>query len=413
MILQNVSDVPVAKPLVELLADIQNTTWSAFHLENNASRLEIVSRLYLCVASWFWSLYVPDIPLDPILASQAVDSLNWTEWEETIGEAAVEGCAFDEAGGKGMCRLDYLADRLLALHANVQEGQISQPRAEAQYQEILVSLFTELRSCTNILSTSEIMQGILAGDTEATLSQLENLQASLASIHQRLEVFYATYSDIVQPIMVALGTAIVGLGVRKHFAAVKTRGSLSTSLSKAVKTLVSKPSAVLLDSLAAIDLHTSATTGEAAAVPPATELLLRLHALAAHRKITIHFPDPKQLSTICSAYEQVFALWTIDHKRAEQAREQAESIYRSRRDDFKAAEDAAREEEELLALFPTFQGLEELDGNMERTSGASTNRKTLLQYEDVDYIFRAHLLLFGHSSDQDEEEVRCPRRNTC
>ncbi|KAK9894542.1 P-loop containing nucleoside triphosphate hydrolase protein [Cystobasidium minutum MCA 4210] len=368
--------------------------------------LRVTTRIYIAAARWIWSLYLPDISLDPALASQAVESLHRTEWDETLAEAAVEAVELREAGAEGGTRFDLSVRRLQSLETTLQAIEKNvKPRSVGRTQEILAALHLELRSCAKILQDSDILYGISAEAKVPTLSQLENLKSSLVAIYRRLSTSYQEYADIVQPLLTGLGAAILGVGACIHTTSLAGYGSLPHLLSTAAGCLVSKPSAAHLKAVKEIELPTSQDTEELASVPPAAGTLLRLHAVAVAKEITTSALDGSAYESISTAYAHLFTLWTIDHKRAEQARLQSESIYRSRREDFQVAADAQQEEEELLSLFPTFNDLDESEIPQTNSDGADTNRKTLLQYDDIISTYQAHMTLFGKQAGGSESDV--------
>lgn len=368
--------------------------------------LHDLSRLYLCLAACFWRLYVPDIPLDPLLASHAINALYKRETQKLLAEASVEGLAVGEPGGTGARRLECIVSRLADLASRLQDTD-SLDREDGSAQELLTALFAELRACSNVLLQSEILEAIVTQDGLATRPQLENLQGSLVSIHARLGAFYGSYSDLVQPVTLALGSAILGLGIRIHHSQIAEQGRLPTIVSDVVRRLVSRPSSTASQALVDLELPTSANTNVLPSVPPATTPLLTLQAIAAMKEDGRCQLQESEMRRIYLAYDQIYALWTIDHKRAEQARIQSESIYRSRREDVQVASDAAQEEEELLSLFPTF---DDPDDSSAPTSSLpegsdNSNGKTLLRYADIRSVYSVHKQLFTHNEVSDLKTV--------
>lgn len=357
--------------------------------------LAATAKVYVAVAAWFWALYVPDIPIDPTLASQAVDALHRTEWNELLADATVERSALQDSGGLGGIRFDTTVRRLQHLDSLLQDLGGIRPRDKARLQELLASLFSELRSCGRILQESEVLNAITSENDSPSQPQLENLQSSLIAIHRRLETFYKGHADIIQPLATSLGVAVLGLGIRIHQLSLASHGNLPHVMSVAASKLVALPTAVGLQELKRIELPTSADSTDLATISPAAGTLVRMYALAASREITTRALDPTDYQIIKTSYEHLFTLWTIDHKRAEQARLQSESIYRSRREDFQVAADAAQEEEELLSLFPKFEDLGGVDQSSSVSGSPESAGGTLLRYEDILHTHRAHEALFG------------------
>lgn len=363
--------------------------------------LPALSRVYVCLARWFWSLYVPDIPLDPLLSSQALRSLYERETANLVAEAAIEDEATRSPGGRGARRLEVVTYRLKILeqclkvtHAGVRQGESS--------HESLMALFTELRACTTVLLGSDVLLAISEGTETVPRPQLENLQTSLVAIHTRLKTFYTAYSDLVKPITLALGSAALGLGISISVAKEAHRVQTASTITDITAKLITWPSLASSRHLPEIALPTSISADVPAPIPPASGPLLTLRAIAATRVDYTEHLGVRTLQQICAAYEKVFTLWTIDRKRAEQERLQSESIYRSRRQDVEIASEAAQEEADLRSLFPTFDG----EGEGQAQIRSAPNAKTLLRYDDLRSIYETHTQLFSPRGSKDLLQVR-------
>lgn len=393
------SDIPGALSLARSIQHLIDAR------QNPQASLAATAKVYVTVAAWSWALYVPDIPIDPTLASQAVDELHRIEWNEMLADATVERGALKDPGGLGGIRFDTTVRRLQHLDSLLRDLEGTKPRGKARLQELLASLFLELRSCGRILQESDVLNAITSENGSPSQPQLENLQSSLIAIHRRLGTFYKGYADIIQPLATSLGVAVLGLGIRIHLLSLASHGKLSHIISVAASKLAALPTAVGLQELKRIELPTSADSTDLVTISPAAGTLVRLYALAAAREITTRDLDPTDYQVIKTSYEHLFTLWTIDHKRAEQARLQSESIYRSRREDFQVAADAAQEEEELLSLFPKFEDLGSVDQSSNVSGLPESGGGTLLRYEDILHTHRAHEALFGEQLNGSEHTV--------
>lgn len=358
-----------------------------------------LSRLFAAFATWYWRLYVPDIPLDPLLASHVAHALYTQETEGLLAAAVVADADTGTLGGQGARRLDLIAARIQTLEERLPSASLIS-RDDTSSQELLTALYTELRACTGLLLNSNILESIVQETGHSTRPQLENLQASLVSIHTRLQAFYVAYSDLVRPLTVGLGSAILGLGIRIQELHTAGQGRLQSVVTEAVIRLVARPSHATARALVNLEMPTSLGHAEQSSVAPAAASLLTLQAFATLTRGGQTNLSVQDFNAVFSAYDQIYALWTIDHKRAEQARIQSESIYRSRRQDIEVASDAAQEEEELLALFPTFDDLQKSE---DLTISSSVARiaptGNLLRIEDISAVYAAHSILFSSEED--------------
>jgi hypothetical protein len=329
------------------------------------------------------------------MAMYAANALLERQRKRLVAAAAVEAKAAEEPGSRGTRQLEVLAERLHALKLNLTEVCAAPSRQEDRDQHMLVGLFAELRSCGNLMLHSEALKSCIDHHLSTSRPQLENLQSSLLFIMGRLDTLYVPYADLVAPLAFGVGACIIGLGIQIHVCYILENERVASTLTKAAESLVKRPSAPHLDELARTKFPIE-EAGHGPAASPAATSLITLRAIAELQDTTQKRLDDKDVDVIHGAYQELFALWTLDHKRAEEARAQSESIYRSRRQDHIDATDAEEEEREMLSLFPTFDDIDDGPGNSSRLSGFPQDRsRTLLTVSDLYAVYEVHEALFA------------------
>ncbi|KAK0187828.1 midasin nuclear AAA ATPase [Armillaria mellea] len=194
----------------------------------------------------------------------------------------------------------------------------------------------------------------------------ETTQQSIHGFLQRLDSVYSDFADIISLLRYSLLHLRMGLRMVKH-------ALLDCSASEAVERLVIallarrifKPFQRLLLELSALVYDASTGVGKQACVGLVEQI-----------------------------YDQMMCLWLHDRKKEAEAEKAAQSLYRTHTSDFAAASESEVEEEEFLALFPSFENVTENDDGISSTRSGAPVPSFVASSQPLE-VFDLHQRLFA------------------
>ncbi|KAL0960750.1 hypothetical protein HGRIS_005773 [Hohenbuehelia grisea] len=371
---------------VVLVGALQRTAIPAFSRLRQArslTRQDTIAALGVCwvsVARLLLELFVPDAPVDPlavrnfahilcrdqedllqaqITLHRQLDSITSVQSENTINK--------------------YLKDCLDAITAQHPSDAKDLSHCIARDPTRLEMFWSEVNQFLhNVISPKRIDQLVkqleLEGETGAL--QANVVQQSIAGFSQRLDAAYSEYDDIALGVQLALGQLRFGLSLMEH-------ASVPSGDECALATAL-----VAFPSIQSTDLLVSDPTSRVPSGFQATQsVLLSLAAFGARIGLGVEIDT----LAIDARYSQALHLWLIDRAKEAEAEKAGQSLYRRNVDTYDAASEVAIEEQEFLALFPSFDDVLERAGGDRISEAKGTQHISLLDmYKLVDIH---HLIL--------------------
>jgi midasin len=341
-----------------------------------------ISRLLL-------NLVIPDTPVDPaVVHSSGYDRMKREESDLNIQVALHQQLEALLTGYEDNDFIRYLTPRLLHIRSDLATSPIVPNRSDVARLHLFWSEVLQFQA--SVLSPSKIdglINAIVRGDEDADLRE-QVTQKSLEGFCQRLDTVYYEFVDISSLLNLAVLYMRFGLRILSESTTMSRTKSPSADM---VMTLLSFPSVNSADRLI-VDFQKVAPSGTTAF----RHVLLTLGALSLEKAIGLQNDYRKQ--SIHMAYEQAMGLWLIDQAKEKQHQEEESTLYR--KVDYNVATDAEIEEEEFLAMFPTFEdALENLANEATSIHSQRTRPSLLVQSEDMSTLLRIHYDLTGFPLD--------------
>ena len=343
-----------------------------------------VGECWVSFGRFLLKLYVPDAPIDP--AGLRRSTIKYWEDQRSIIELQMhmhKALAGRTDGNECNATIQYL-EALLAdmpprssehLLPDVSESRLNVTRLHMFWSEVRQFI-------SQVLSHQKVDHYIAityARDTAAPLHE-QVLQDSLSTFSQRLNAFFADFSDITSPILLGLLSVRLGLSVFTH-----ARFNLSSTLeerSPICKALLAFPSVRSAELLRKITLGSTTTNS------PFAVVLVRLAAISYEvqlgSNIQSHIHDIEQI------YERALGLWSVEQARIEEAEREAQSLYR--RKDEGNLNEAEEEEQDFLSLFPEFEDI--LDPDDRNVQQVHKKPKALIDSAAASRLFEIHQEIF-------------------
>jgi midasin len=331
-----------------------------------------------------WSLYVPNIPIDPAAAAHSRRTY-LARWERKIltrGEIEYRSNESDHVSLS-----DGKVDSLLKDLSHVRNllKDLGTPETRRQPDPAaLNALFSELHYSARYLVSDESLHR-LAGDLQADwtptlITRVATLRDSLAALVSRLDLAYAQFDDILRPIRLALASWSIGfsflLGTARQRAA-----NTPPSLSSYAVDLIRFPAISSADRCYDVDLPSSG-------IGSSTRITL-LRVLAVEYSVACgRVFSTRHVARVRDAYSRLHYLWALDRQREEEEKKQAQSLYRTRDQPDDTVDEEKEAEEEFCRLFPQYE---------EETESASAHPKApthSVTSHDISDLLGAHHRLF-------------------
>ncbi|KAI0822070.1 midasin [Trametes gibbosa] len=348
----------------------------------NENSYLVLGHGWIGLSRFLLELYVPDIPVDPVVVQQCSHQF-WTDQRMLLQS---ELSLHREYEDRTVGRRSNLAIRFLSQELLLAERRVP-PEAKGIYgRSDMIKLHAYWTEVTQFLTqaaspskTNAIISALGFREPDA-LTREQMVQDSTAAFSRRLDSVYPDFADVSGPLQVALLQQRLGL----RFIADASTTSSDPEAHRVAESLVSFPSIEGSETLRT-DVSSSTTSFSL--------VLSKLAATAAD--VASGVERGSCLPELEMIYEQSLGLWLIDKARAEEAEREAQSLYRHKTESSDPENEAELEEREFLALFPEYGDLLDDDS----TSSAHQVRrqpKALVDSDDVKRLSTLHLYLFGY-----------------
>ena len=340
--------------------------------------MQLLGLAWIGVARLILHLSVPDSPVDPAAVQNTIYDLlrhNEEDLKTQIHlheqlEGLVTGNARNDI-------TEVLQSRLLEIQLQLGEcSDIPQrrvlPRLHLFWSEI--SQFT--KSVLDPTKLSALLDALLVGQRDATICETV-LQESLSGFYRRLDTVYPEFSDI--NVILKLAILYMRLGAR-------ILTNCETGDSKMANFLLPNPS-VRSSSKIIYHFEDLKSSGSAVFLPT----LLVVSASSAELALGTRSAEP--LSLVDVAYEQAVGLWHIDRAKETDWQKEINSLYRSSTYGHQPLSDAQIEEEEFLAMFPTFENAFEAAANLGGPNFDAKRPQSHIQASDTISLLHIHFAL--------------------
>ena len=385
---------PALLPLKEQLLPMLQQLLSPSKPQDS-SKLQLLGRCWLALATGILHLYVPDTPVDPAVMQRCASNF-WAAEKDTVTQELNLHLAYG-LHLDGSCDNDstrYLR-QLLAGVEGVAQASTQPEITDRDDVPRLYSFWTEIvQFMSQVLSPTKLHA--LLADLEAGAIHASNrevvVQESLSAFNQRLDTVYPDFSDISGPIQLALLYAKLGI----HLVAdgMKNANESQEQHLHPARAVVAFPSLQSAKLLRRVEVPRSLSVS---AVVPS---LVHLAGIALEAAVTSDVRAPQDQTH--AIFEQVFGLWSVEQSRNAQAERERQSLYRHQDD---AITEAELEEQDFLATFPQFEDVLEDDPTAVHgaTVPAPAKRPILFDPVHVVTLGRLYEILY---SDNDTQPVK-------
>ncbi|KAK0464246.1 midasin nuclear AAA ATPase [Desarmillaria tabescens] len=372
--------------------------FARFNLKSNSRRRTMadLGHCWIAVAKMILHLVIPDVPVDPAAIQSC--ALAYSRDQDTLLSSQIDLHVRLEqmvTGNAENPTTSYLHARRRPFLQYIEQTPTFPYRANVSRIHMF---WSEVTQFVNQVVSSPKIDGLLhlleAEDPAGGLRE-ETTQQSIHGFLQRLESVYSDFADIISLLRYSLLHLRMGLRIIKH---AFLDCSASDAVERLVTALVSFPSvqnaSLLLQSkvsVATADIH------------PFRRLLLELSALVYDASTGVG--KQAHAGLIEQIYDQMMRLWLHDRKKEAEAEKAAQSLYRTHASDFVAASESEIDEQEFLALFPSFEDVTENDdGKSSIRSGAPV--PSFVTSSQPQEVFDLHQRLFmpdRHYPDTDSK----------
>lgn len=339
-------------------------------------KLYRLGHAWVAIGKALLELLVPNVPVDPIAIHNTSARLHQKEFDHVASEIKLhqllEGIM---TGSRDSFILSLLHCRLSAVAEECVDYIAVTGRDDVGILHTYWSEVWQFRS--QVISEGKISSLLYSftNSNENAAQRERVLQESISGFVQRLDRVYPQFGDLNALLKQAMCQLRLGLHL------VFKASSINASATKTIAVLVDYPSVLerpedstdsKLDHISAFDSVYQSLVGMELQI--STKVKLR-HIL----------PRLERL------YDQALGLWLIDQARDAESEAASHSLYRGSVIEHNAITDAELEEQEFLALFPSFE--ESLSGKTSQThQNIHTNK--LLSNGNMAQLSRLHIDLF-------------------
>ncbi|PPQ92825.1 hypothetical protein CVT25_004313 [Psilocybe cyanescens] len=324
------------------------------------------------------NLSVPDTPIDPAVVQNS--RYRCMQNDETNLSTQIRLHQQLEALLTGNQDNDvsmHLAASLEDIRAQLDKLPILPTRANVPRLHLFWSEVIQFQA--NVLPPSKVdaLLNALLHDNEDSSLREQVTQESLAGFYHRLDAVYPDFADI--SIFLKLSIQYMKLGLRL----IVESKPLSDNNIRAewVASLLSFPPACSSNRVIH-NFGNADASGESAS----HNTLLVLAALSLQDSLGIR--TETYLQQLETTYEQIMRLWLIDRAKEKQQIDDDSTLYRKSKLDHLAVTDADLEEEEFLALFPSFEDV--LNDENRRHESHPSRPPVLVQDTDMETLVQIH-----------------------
>lgn len=358
-------------------------------LRDDKVREHAVADLGLCwaaVGSLIIDLFVPDTPIDPAAIKNCTTE-RWRDEQEMVKSQLNLHRQLEElmTGNSTNDFLDFLNASLNDTSTKLTNAPNLPIRKDVSRLHMFWSEVLQFQK--QIISPSKIdglLLLLLAGDPNA-LPREQVTQHSMAGFCQRLDAVYAEYADLSSPLQFAILHLRMGLRLVAN-SSVSSSAPLDPT-TRVASALVAFPSVRSSAALCANPANVG-PSGLAAF----RHLLLSLSAIAMEKALGVNIET--RIQAVDVVYEQALRLWLIDCAKENEMNMAGQSLYRRKKLDHDAIGEAEMEEQEFLALFPSFEDALESEATHHHQKQPHS---TLVQPSEMHQLLTMHNSIIGHS----------------
>ncbi|KAF9464151.1 midasin nuclear AAA ATPase [Collybia nuda] len=358
-------------------------------LHGGKTRDRTIVDLGLCwvaVGTLIIDLFVPDTPIDPASIKNCT-SERWRDERDMLESQLSLHHQLEEltTGNASNDFLEFLDANL----NDVSSKLASAPKVPVRKDVARLHMFWSevLQFQQQVLSPPKIeglISLLLAGDPRASPRE-QVTQQSMAGFSQRLDVVYTEYSDLSAPLQFAILHMRTGLRL--------------VASSNPPTPTTSEPPALVASALAAFPsvrcaaaLCANVVNPGPSGLGPFRRLLVSISAIAMEKALGVNIE--MRIEALDVAYEQALRLWLIDRAKEKEMDTADQSLYRRKNMDHDPIGEAEMEEQEFLALFPSFEDVLESEAVSHTQKQAHS---TLVQPPDAHHLLTLHNAILGNS----------------
>jgi midasin len=367
--LQN-TDVAVLKNQIAELIDALHTMK---HAATRHGRMVALAHTFVCTFACLFRLYISDRPIDPSVSTALSRQSLQHQIQSLQAQLELhEDLEHRMSGNQDNEVISYLQNKLRDYESDLD----SQPTLPLRSGTARLHMFwSEVHQFENqIIKSAALLEmvSLLKEGDHAVRVQEQMVQQSVLGFCQRLESVYQELADISAPLIFALLHLRIGL----HLARWSWTDVSQPHTTQFCSNLVSFPTV------------SAATYDVGPGTPPLQGLLLSLSQTAFEHSIGVGLEAGK----VDAYLEKALHLWRAEQAKKAEAELSSQSIYRSKIIQSESVDDSKREEEELRALFPTY---EEEDN---RQPVISSNTASTFGLSDMSDLVEIHRICFGPSA---------------
>lgn len=313
---------------------------NADELSSSETAVSHLGRCWIGLSRVILDLFIPDVPVDPaamirhavVYAQDQADFLN----QQIAFHVHLELRTAANKTNDVIAYLEASAKDLL---------KTTRPSANLPTRDNLTNLHTYWLEVSQFIiqvihpSKIDELTRVLESRDASALDREVVVQESISGFCQRIETHYTEFDDITCILRLAFAELRLGLHLMSW---ASQQSSLQKHTAELVTSLAAFPSA----RSARLLQNLPASSGSL----PAVELVILRIAAAAHCS-----PFPPAATTVRTAYEQAYRLWSIDRARDEKRGQDLNSLYRTNTTTHDGSTEIEAEEREFLELFPTFE----------------------------------------------------------
>lgn len=338
-------------------------------------RLYRLGCAWVAVGTALLELLIPDAPVDPVAIENTSTLLRRGEQEQLSFELYLHHLLERIMTGNDNNFILHVLRHQLSSMAGNPSGTVSVKGRENVAR--LHTYWAEVWQFKNQVLSQAKVSGILRSFStvdESAILQEQVIQESITGFHQRLAHAYPEFGDLNA--LLSTATSQLRLGLRLASRAKR----INSEAVAAMTALTSYPS--IGSPLVASPNHKHSIFGAS------TSIYLCLVKLELEVSIGIQLKHlVPQFETL---YDQILGLWLIDKAREAENATASQSLYRATGTQYDAKTDAEVEEEEFLALFPSYE-----DSLAKGTTGVHTTDRTWnVSAECIVLMTSLHLNIF-------------------
>ncbi|KAJ7029287.1 midasin nuclear AAA ATPase [Mycena alexandri] len=308
--------------------------------------IEDLGSCWIALSRTMLDLFVPDAPVDPAAVQNCAIGF-WRQQASLLSEQIRLHAQLEQltTGNSENVILSYLRTQLTETLDHLREIPAFPTRQDISRLHMFWSEVAQFQS--HIISSAKIdaILFTLGNSDESAILRENVLQQSMAGFSQRLDSVYPEFSDISAPLQLAI--LCLRIGLRLVVSAFVSSEAIADHLANLSSSLVAFPS---IQGSASILARSELGP---LIVSPLRHILLNLAAAAVetHSGIAV----ATHIDVIETAYSQAQRLWLIDRAREGESEAASASLYRHKPLDHEDVGEAEMEEQEFLALFPSFE----------------------------------------------------------